>query len=107
MYKVNEEVARGYYAAIADRCVECSEKYLHADVQLISPLAKLSGKKNVLKATEVFISQFKTLEVCKANGSKDKVTVIYDLVCPPPLGKITIKVLMTFLEKLIIRLELY
>ena len=107
MHKAHEQIANAYYTALSKRNVESTEIFLHTDVELVSPLAKIHGKKAILRATEVFTSQFKTLKICTAIGSENQVTVIYDIDCPKPLGKITIKSQLTFLEKLIIRFELY
>lgn len=100
-------MVKAYYKAVGEKNIEKIEKYLHPDVQLIGPLAKLSGKEAVLDATENFTSLFNTLTIRVCLGSEEQVMVVYELDCPPPLGVFSSAVLMTFEKDLISKIELF
>lgn len=100
-------IIENYYQDVNERNFDQVEKYLHPDVQFIGPLAKLNGKEAVLDATRKFTTLFKTLKIRAKCGSPNQAMVVYDLVCPEPIGVFSTAVLMTFENNLIIKLELF
>jgi len=107
MHKNNVEIAEAYYTAMAEKNLEGLEKYLHPDVQLITPFALVNGKTAVLDAVERLLAFFNTLTIRAKCGSGDEVMLAYDLDFPEPIGKIRTAVLMTFHDGLIIKYELF
>lgn len=103
----NVAIIEAYYKALGQKNVEGIAEYLHRDVQLIGPLAKISGRETVLEAARKFTALFTRLQVRTSCGSKDQAMVVYDLDCPPPIGSFSTAVLMTFKEGLILKIELF
>ena len=50
------DIAQSYYVAMGNKNAQDLEKYLHPDIQLITPLAEISGKERVFDATKNFFS---------------------------------------------------
>lgn len=106
MNQNNVAIAQTFYTAFGAKDVESMEKYLHPDVQLITPLSKLQGKEAYLEAVKNFAAFFKALTIRATFGEGDQVVVVYDLECSAPIGKVPGVALMTLSEGLIIRNEL-
>lgn len=100
-------LAEAYYREVGKKNVAVLENYLHPDVQFIGPLAKMTGRENVLEATKNFVALFKTLKIRSKFGSEDQAIVVYDLEFPPPIGFISSVSLMTFKEELVAKIELF
>ena len=107
MNKTNVALAEAYYTAMGEKNVTDMEKYLHPDVRFIGPLAKITGKEELLSAAKNFIALFKTLTIRALFGSENQAMLAYDLDCPPPIGKLPVAALLTFQEGLIIEIELF
>jgi hypothetical protein len=107
MSKNYAEIAEAYYTAVGKKDVVTIEKHLHPDVQFSSPFAKLAGKAAVLEATKGFAAFFKTLYIRASFGSEDQAVVIYDVDCPPPVGKVSAAALLTFQDALVAKIELF
>ncbi|MBP6952303.1 MAG: nuclear transport factor 2 family protein [Alphaproteobacteria bacterium] len=103
----NVAIAKAFYTAFGEKNVEVMEKYLHPDVQLITPHANLQGKEAYLEAAKNFTAFFNTLTLRAKFGEEDQALVVYDLACPVPVGKVSGAALMTFQGGLIIRNELF
>jgi hypothetical protein len=99
-------IAKTYYTAVSKKNIENVEKYLHPNIQFISPLAELTGKEAFIEATKKYIAFFNTLKIRTVCGSTDQAMVVYD-VDLPSLGKLPTAVLMTFQEELITKIELF
>ena len=107
MNQNNVAIAKAFYTAFGEKNVWVMEKYLHPNVQLITPLAKLEGKEAYLEAAKNFTSFFNALTLRAKFGEGDQALVVYDLECPLPVGQVSGAALMTFQEGLIIRNELF
>ena len=99
--------AVAYYAAMNSKDLSTIEKYLHPDVRLISPLAEVIGKENVLNSVKHFLDVFNTLTVRAKCSNADHVMLAYDLHCDAPFGLVRGAVLLTFKDGLIIQYELF
>jgi hypothetical protein len=100
-------IAEAYYKAMGEKNAGAVEKYLHPDIQFIAPLAKLTGKENVLEAAKRFTLLFKSLKIRCKFGSENQAMIVYDLECPEPIGSFSSTSLMTFHEGLISKIELF
>ena len=107
MNQNNSVLAETFYKAMAEKNIKLMEKYLHPDVQLITPMANLQGKEAYLDAVANFTAFFKTLSIRATFGDRDQAVVVYDLDCPEPIGKMPGVALMTFKNGLITRNELF
>ena len=100
-------IIESYYKAMGEKNIASMEKYLHPDVQFVSPLAKLKGKEAVLEATKGFANFFKTLTIRASFGLGDYAMIVYDVDCPEAFGTIPTASLMTFKEGTIVKIELF
>lgn len=103
----NALIAEAYYTAMNEKNVAEMGKYLHPDVQLITPLAELVGKEDALSAAKNLCSLFNTLTIRAKFDSKNQAMLAFDLDFPSPIGNLPIAALMTFQSKLIIKIELF
>ena len=103
----NVAIAEAYYKAMGEKDLESIGKYLHPDVQFIGPLAKKSGKEDVLEAAKNFCVLFKTVTIRAKLGEGNVVMLVNDLEFPDPVGMFPTAVLMRFQEGLIERIELF
>lgn len=107
MNSSNLSIAEAYYAAMAAKNVSSIEKYLHPDVKLIAPLADAIGKNAVLEVITKVMSIFNTLTIRAKFSSGDQAMLAYDVNFPAPIGNVSSAVLMTFQDKLILKIELF
>jgi hypothetical protein len=107
MNQNNMAIAKTFYTSFGEKNVETMGKYLHSDVQLITPLSKLQGKEVYLEAAKSFMAFFNSLTIRAIFGEGDQAVVVYDLECPGGIGKTSGVALMTFQEGLITRNELF
>jgi hypothetical protein len=107
MNTVPIQIAKIYYQAMGDKDVARIEPYLHSQVELISPLAHVTGKEAFMQAIERFSGFLNTLTIRTAFGSGDQTVVIYDTDFPMPIGTVSSASLMTFSNGLIIKVELF
>ena len=107
MNQNNMAIAQTFYTAFGEKNVESMEKYLHPDVQLITPLSNLQGKEAYLEAVKSFMAFFKALSIRATFGEGDQAVVVYDLDCSGGIGKTSGVALMTFQEGMITRNELF
>jgi hypothetical protein len=107
MNQNNAAIAEAYYTSMGEKNIAAMEKYMHPNIQLISPLAKLQGKEAYLEALKNFTSFFKTLTIRATFGEGDQAVIVCDVDCPEPIGKVPTAVLLTLQEGLITRIELF
>lgn len=107
MNQNNVAIAKTFYTAFGEKNIETMEKYLHPDVQLITPLSQLQGKEAYLEAVTNFMAFFKALTIRAAFGEEDQALIVYDLDCSPFIENASAAALMTFQDGLIIRNELF
>ncbi len=80
--------ALAYYKSMSEKNIPELEQYLHPDVQVISPLATVTGIPSVLEASKGFVQIFKSLTVQAQFSSNNQVMLLLDLdclesMCPP------------------------
>lgn len=107
MHENHVAIAEAYYTAWGEKNVAGMEKFLHPDVRFISPLAETMGKEVVLGALKRGSAFFRTLTIRAKFGSGDQAMLVIDLDFPDPVGNVRTAVLMTFLEGLIAKIELF
>ena len=105
MIEKNRVMAEAYYQAMSDRDVSRIEKYLHPDVELISPLAMVTGKEAVLESIKRFMQFFLHLTVRTSFGSETQAMLAYNVTIPA--GLMRAAVLMTFKDNLIASIDLF
>ena len=99
--------ALAYYKSMSEKNIPELEQYLHPDVQVISPLATVTGIPSVLEASKGFVQIFKSLTVQAQFSSNNQVMLLLDLDCLESIGFFRSAVMMTFSDNLIIRNELF
>ncbi len=107
MNQNNVAIAEAYYTAVGEKNLDDMEKYLHPDVQFISPFAELKSKASVLEAVTRFMTLFNTLTIRAKFDSNDQAVLVYDVDFPAPIGNIPTASLLTFQDKLIAKIELF
>ncbi|MBS4169175.1 nuclear transport factor 2 family protein [Parachlamydia sp. AcF125] len=107
MDKNNLAIARAYYTTLREKEIDKTEKFLHPNVQIIGPLAKMMGKETVLEALKKFTNIFKTLTIRQAFAAEDQAVIIYDLECPAPIGTVPTAAFVTLQKELITKIELF
>ena len=102
------DIAQGYYIEMGNKNVQGLEQYLHPDVQFIGPMAEMIGKDRVLDAAKNFINMFNSLEIRqKFENDNNSTMIVFDLICPPPIGKLRAATLMCIEDDLITTMELF
>lgn len=99
--------AEAYYTLVGERNVEGIKKYLHSDVEFLSPLATSKGKEAVVKATTGFMNTFKSLSIRAKFGADDQAMIVYDVDIPGIAKDFPGASLLTFRDGLIVRIELF
>ena len=107
MSEKNIALALAYYTAIINKNLVEVEKYLHPDIQLISPLATINGKEAVLKSINGFMQMIKGLTIRAQFGNENQAILVYDLDCPAPIGIVRATALITVKNDLILSNELF
>jgi len=107
MSEKNIASAVAYYQAMNNKDLSVMEKYLHPEVQLVGPLANVTGKDAVLNSVKHLLAVFNKLTIRAQFGNGDRVMLAYDIDFPAPIGLSRAAVLLTFQEGLIIRYELF
>lgn len=107
MQAKNVDIAEKYYTFMGEKNIEAIEKFLHPEVELLSPFALVEGKEAVLKASENYVTLFKKLNIRKKFGGENQAVLIQDLEIPGMEELFRAAVLITFQEELIIKIELF
>lgn len=107
MSERNIASATAYYQAMNNKDLSVIEKYLHPKVQLIGPLADITGKDAVLNAVKHLLTAFNKLTIRAQFGAGERVMLAYDIDFLAPIGVSRAAVLLTFQDGLIIRYELF
>ena len=101
----NRAIATSYYAAMVQKDTNEMGKYLHPDVQLISPFGKTIGKEAVLQAAEK--SAPLSITIRAQFESEDQVMLAYDWLFNEPIGNLRAAALITIKDGLIVSNELF
>lgn len=107
MSKDNVAIAEAYYIAMSKKNVAEMGKYIHSDVEFITPLVKSKGKEAFIEAAKRAVASFNTLTIRAKFGSGDQAMVAYEIDFPAPIGNCPAAALMTFQKGLIAKLELF
>lgn len=105
----NIAIAESYYTAWGEKDFARMEKFLHPNVQLITPFEEtvVLGKKAILEKLKKGATLFKTLTIRAKFGSGNQTMLVIDLDFPAPIGNLRTASLMTFQKGLIKRIELF
>jgi hypothetical protein len=103
----NASIAEIFYKEMSAKNIPALEHYIHPDVQFITPMAKLQGKKAYLDAVKTFSAFFQSLTIRATFGDDHQAVVVYDTNFPAPIGKLPGVSLMDFTDGLITRIELF
>lgn len=103
----NVAAVEQYYQALARKDLTEMGKYLHPDVEFISPLATLQGKKAYLEAAVAFAQALRSLTIRAIFGKEEQVMVAYEVLFPEPIGNFPTAGLITFEDGLMKRLEFF
>jgi hypothetical protein len=103
----NVASAVAYYEAMADKDIPGMARYLHADVQLVTPMEELRGKEAVAGAAKQLLNLVKSIKVHAKSASEEQAMLTYDMSVAEPLGVCRTAALMTFKDGLIVRDELF
>jgi len=105
----NIAIAEAYYTAWREKDVAKMEKFLHTDVQLITPLEEtvILGKETILEKLKKGATLFNTLTIRAKFASADQTLLVIDLDFPAPIGNLRTTSLMTFQKSLITKIELF
>jgi hypothetical protein len=99
--------AEAYYTAMKHNDAETMAKYLHPDVDVVSPMGELRGKERVLEAAKGLMLHIMDLEIKARLASGEQVMLVYDMFCSEPIGTCRTAALMTFKDGLIVRNDLF
>lgn len=103
----NLGVAENYYCEMLAKNFDAMAMHLHQSVKLISPLAEISGKTNVVDAAKNLRKILTHIDIRAKLCSDSQVMLAYDFFFPEPIGKLRSAVLMEFKDGLISRIELF
>ncbi len=101
------EIAKAYYTALNKKDIPSIEKYVHPDIQLVSPLGKVSGKEDFMESIAFFSSFLLTINVHTILGSDDQAMSTYDVEFPAPIGLVPTAGLIIFKDGLIAKIEIF
>ncbi len=99
--------AEEYYTLVGEKNVEGIKKHLHSDVELYGPMATLKGKEAVVQATSNYMKVFNSLIIRAKFGAGEQAMIVYDVDIPGIREDFPGAVLLTFLDGLIIKIELF
>lgn len=100
-------IIEAYYTELSKKNIGAIEKYLHRDVELISPLSIVKSKTEVIAATKGFVEAINSLSLRAKFGSTDQAILVYDAFFPEPIGVVRGTSLMTFSDGLVTHIELF
>ena len=103
----NIATAEAYYLAMARKDVSGIAELLHPEVEFVAPLGQSKGREALVEASKNFVTAFSKLTIYSKFGKEDQTVIVYELMCPAPVGKIRAVSLMNFKFDLIARVELF
>jgi len=107
MNQTNASLAETFYATMREKNIGALEKYVHPNIELITPLGQQQGKAAYLEALKNFTAFFDKLTIRTKFAERDQALIVIDLECPAPIGKLPTASLMTFQDGLISRIEIF
>ena len=103
----NVTIAEAYYKALKEKNSAKMGKYLDPNVQYITPLANMAGKKVALTAAEKVFPLLDTITIRTKFESETQAMIVFDMAFLPPIGTISIAALLTIHNKLITKIEMF
>lgn len=107
MTEENLNIALNYYNAMKTKDFDIMAGYLSEDVCLISPLAEIDGKADVLTAAKNFGGILKDIQIKSSLTNDNQIVLAYDMIVPEPIGKFRAAALMDFKNGRITKIELF
>lgn len=101
------DLAERYYRHLLGKDFEAMGACVHPEVQLISPLAAISGKDAVVEAAKNLSQILSHIEFRAKFAEANRIMFAYDFFFPDPIGTLRSAVLMEFKDHLISRIELF
>lgn len=105
--QANLEAALSYYDAMLSGNFDTMASYLGDEICLISPLAEINGKEEVLTAAKNFGGMLKEIHIRSKFSDNNQVMLAYDMIVPEPIGKFRAAALMDFENNKITKIELF
>lgn len=105
--ETNAARAEEYYTLVGEKNAEGMKKYLHTDVEFHGPQATLKGRDAVIEATSNFMKVFKSLTIRAKFGTGIQAMIVYDVDIPGIAKNFPGASLLSFLNGLIVRIELF
>jgi hypothetical protein len=105
--QANIKAALNYYGAMQAKDFDTMESYLDDEIYLISALAKINGKEEVLTAAKNFGGMLKKIHIRSKFADNNQVMLAYDMIVPEPIGKFRAAALMDFENDKITKIELF
>lgn len=94
--QANLKAALNYYDAMQAKNFDTMASYLGDNICLISPLAEINGKEEVLTAAKNFGGMLKEIHIRSKFARDNQVMLAYDMIVPEPIGKFRAAALMDF-----------
>lgn len=105
--QANLKAAISYYGAMQAKDFDTMENYLGDEICLISPLAEINGKEEVLTAAKNFGEMLKEIHIRSKFADNNQVMLAYDMIVPAPTLQFRAAALMDFENNKITRIELF
>ena len=105
--QANLKAALSYYKAMQAKDFDTMANYLGDTICLISPLAEINGKEEVLTAAKNFGGMLVDIHIRSKFADNSQVMLAYDMIVPDPIGKFRAAALMDFENGKITRIELF
>ena len=105
--QANLKAALNYYGAMQAKDFDTMASYLGDNICLISPLAEINGKEEVLTAAKNFGGMLVDIHIRSKFARDNQVMLAYDMIVPEPIGTFRAAALMDFENNKITRIELF
>ena len=105
--QANLKAALNYYGAMQAKDFDTMASYLSDEICLISPLAEINGKEEVLAAAKNFGKILNKIHIRFRFTDNNQVMLAYDMILPEPIGEFRAAALMDFENNKITRIELF
>lgn len=105
--QANLKAALSYYGAMQAKDFDTMASYLGEEICLISPLAQINGKEDVLTAAKNFGGMLIDIQISSKFSDNNQVMLAYDMIVPEPIGQFRAAALMDFKNGKITKIELF
>ncbi|MDA9163657.1 nuclear transport factor 2 family protein [Rickettsiaceae bacterium] len=103
----NLKAALSYYNAMLVKDFDAMASHLSNDACLISPLAQITGKEEVITAAKNFGKLLNDIQISSSFSNNNQIMLSYDMIVPEPIGKFRAAALMDFKNGKITKIELF